>query len=90
MTLEAYESELVGNWVMREGQMMADATEARIKELIANRLREVRVGNWRKLYVDPSTGTYWELTYPQSEMHGGGPMKLSRISTDQAQQKYGV
>jgi immunity protein 27 of polymorphic toxin system len=47
-------------------------------------------GCWSKLYLDPVDGGYWELTYPQSEMHGGGPPQLVHISADAAKIKYGV
>jgi hypothetical protein len=79
LKLQPEESELVGNWLFRDGGMGADETEARIAALIANDLREVAHGNWCRLFVDPSTGDYWELTYPQGEMHGGVPMKLARL-----------
>jgi hypothetical protein len=90
LTLQPEENELIGSWVMRDGRMVSDETETRIKNLIANRLREVSAGNWCKLYVDPTSGAYWELTYPQGEMHGGGPMKLARLPGEEARRRFGV
>jgi hypothetical protein len=88
--LRPEESELVGNWVVRDGRLLSDEVETRIKNLIDNDLREVHRQNWGRLFIDPSTGVYWEPTYPQGEMHGGGPMKLSRVAHDEALRKYGV
>jgi hypothetical protein len=43
---------------------------------------------WDALYADPATGKFWELTYPQSHLHGGGPRQLSEISSSAARVKY--
>jgi Immunity protein 27 len=43
---------------------------------------------WITLYVSPVTGQFWELSYPQGEMHGGGPRQLSEISALEARDKY--
>jgi hypothetical protein len=40
------------------------------------------------LYADPVTGKFWELTYPQSHLHDGGPRQLSEISSSAARVKY--
>lgn len=46
-----------------------------IHDWIAHKLDRVAVdrSGWLALYKDRETGQHWELTYPQSEMHGGGP-----------------
>lgn len=90
MKLQPWETELIGAWEIRDGQMAADETETRVADLIANDLQEVGDENWRRLFVAPSTGDYWELTYPRGETNGGGAMKLARLSADEAQRKYGV
>jgi len=46
------------------------------------------IGGWDKLYRDPATGALWQLTYPHSEMHGGGPRHLAAISIADARGKY--
>jgi hypothetical protein len=33
---------------------------------------------WDTLYRDPATGALWEVIYPQSYMHGGGPRQFER------------
>ncbi|MCP5251672.1 MAG: hypothetical protein H6939_08145 [Burkholderiales bacterium] len=34
--------------------------------------------------------SYWELTYPKSHMHGGGPPTLQRISKDEVYYRYSL
>ncbi len=43
---------------------------------------------WDILYIDPITNSLWELSYPDSEMQGGGPPSLIYISYKNAKQKY--
>ena len=45
---------------------------------------------WDVLFRDPTDGRLWELIYPQSEPHGGGPPQLRCLTADEARQKYGV
>lgn len=35
---------------------------------------------WRILYEQPDTHALWELSYPASEMHGGGPRQLRQLA----------
>ncbi|MGZ5170952.1 MAG: Imm27 family immunity protein, partial [Burkholderiales bacterium] len=46
-------------------------------------------GAWLRLYKDPTDGRLWELTYPHSEMHGGGPRILRVITSTEAAQTFG-
>ena len=39
---------------------------------------------WVTLYRDDSNGSYWLMSYPQSELHGGGPPKLEQIKEEVA------
>jgi hypothetical protein len=39
------------------------------------------------LYRAPDDGRYWEWTYPQSEMHGGGPPQLKYLTYQEASKK---
>jgi hypothetical protein len=34
--------------------------------------------SWDTLYRDPATGKLWEVTYPESQRHGGGPTPVER------------
>lgn len=86
------ETELRGSWITRDGGIVADEICRRIDLLLANRLEKIRTDSsgWNLLLRDPLDGRYWERTYPQSEMHGGGPPMLKVVSLEQAQSKYGV
>jgi hypothetical protein len=44
---------------------------------------------WAKLYRHPTNLSLWELTYPHSEQHGGGPPSFKKISPTGASVKYG-
>ena len=49
--------------------------QTRIQQLIRDELVKIArdLTGWRVLYRDPKDGRLWQLSYPQSEMHGGGP-----------------
>jgi len=84
------ETELVGRWKSQDGRMVADETAERITALVRYWLKPVSGGGWERLLQDPSDGRFWEMTYPMSEMHGGGPPALRVISADGARGKYKV
>jgi immunity protein 27 of polymorphic toxin system len=86
------EEEICGAWILDDnGQVMGDDSERRIGELIEGCLRIAdREGGWTILFRNPLNGTYWELTYPHSEMHGGGPRKLSRLSRSEVTDRYPI
>jgi len=92
MNLQPDETDLIGSWVFDSGRMTRDAVEQRIEKLIGSCLEKISTspesGAWDALYRDPSDGRLWELTYPQSEMHGGGPKRLTNISAQMAASKY--
>lgn len=90
--LRADESELVGHWISKGRRTVGDAVATRIEWLVSERL--VLLGTdesgWDELYRDPESGSLWELTRPQSGMHGGGPPRLARIEMEIARHKYGT
>jgi len=85
------EEEIVGGWTNVQGCVEADRNCHRIEALTTNLLREVAgdSSGWSTLYVDPDDGRFWELTYPNSEMHGGGPPHLKCLSGMEVRKKYG-
>jgi len=90
MTLHPYEKELRGNWYYRGGTIQEDEICERIKYLISYHLIEIGIdeSGWCKLYQDPRDNRYWELSYPESEMHGGGAALLSNVSLQEVFKKY--
>ena len=92
MQIQPNESDLRGQWVLVDGKMVKDEVSKRIETLIVNYLNRVKAdeSGWRTLFRDPSDGRYWELTYPQSEMHAGGPPRLSVIEDSLAVERYSL
>ncbi|MFN8351885.1 MAG: Imm27 family immunity protein [Flavobacteriales bacterium] len=92
MPLAPNETVLNGNWVFENGHMRGDALENRIGWLTSEMLVQVanhpEYGTWEILYRDPTDGRYWELTYPQSGMQGGGPKQLRVLALQEASAKY--
>lgn len=92
MKLINTESKLVGKWIYDNGVMRKDEITQQIEWLINNHLKKIATDEtgWDVLYADPDDSRLWELTYPQSEMHGGGPPSLTYISNEEAKKKYAV
>jgi hypothetical protein len=64
--------------------------EQRIEWLTRHKLQRLAndFSGWNILFRDLRDGRLWELTFPQSEMHGGGPKRLHVISADEASARY--
>jgi hypothetical protein len=83
-------NELMGNWIVdQSGRVVGDEAEQQIRELIGRftRLGE-RACGWTTLYRNPSDGSFWERTFPRGAMQGGGPAKLTRLTTKQVSELY--
>jgi immunity protein 27 of polymorphic toxin system len=91
MKLSADEQVLTGRWLVNGTQIVADAVCERINALAAIHLQELGrdESGWDTQYRDPDDGRLWELTYPESYLHGGGPPRLSVIDTSRARAKFG-
>lgn len=89
------ETEVRGRWIgggRDHGRPVEDESCRRVWALVDDGL--VRAGadssGWNILHIDPSDGRYWELSFPESSRHGGGPPALAVISRDDAERRYGV
>ncbi len=78
--MEMNQKEFVGKWIFKEGKVIGDENCKIIKLMIENDLIEFETSDngWTKRYKGKD-GTIWELTYPESHLHGGGPPKLAQI-----------
>jgi|APLak6261658528_1056013.scaffolds.fasta_scaffold18515_2 hypothetical protein len=87
-----HETDFVGTWKLRREAIVADPACERIEWLISNHLVQLTAdpSGWDELYRDPEDGRLWELAWPQSEMHGGGPPRLTCLTIDAARSKYGA
>jgi hypothetical protein len=92
VSLKPEETELIGSWIKEGSGVVGDPVEVRIGHLIAHHLQKIAIspefGGWEILYRDPLDGRYWELTYPHSGMHGGGPKRLTNLPEMAATKKY--
>lgn len=72
------ETELVGHWIFEGTHCVADKTCKRIEFLVGHYLVEVARSpeELTTLFRDPMDQRLWELAYPQSALHGGGPPAL--------------
>jgi hypothetical protein len=70
----------------------ADQVDQRIRWLVSSRLMPLGTASegWDWLFRDPRDGRLWELTFPESSLHGSGPRTLSVIRVDVARSKYGL
>ena len=86
------ETELWGQWLDTGNRIEDDAIGARIRWLAAERLERLASdpGGWDALYRDPRDGRLWELTHPNSHLHGGGPPRLALVTAAEAAARYGV
>ena len=75
------ENILRGTWIEREGEVTEDETCKMINHLIDQvfSLIEVNTEDWQAIYQNPHDESLWRLSYPNSELHGGGPPMLERI-----------
>lgn len=89
--LLADETRLRGSWRLVGDKVCADEISERIDELVTTHLKRLGTDEtgWDTLYQDPNDSRLWELIYPQSESHGGGPAELRVIDPAEARLKYG-
>jgi hypothetical protein len=92
LELAPEERRLVGAWVEHDGGRTLDQVDRRIFWLVTRRLipRGQAHQGWEQLYQDPRDGRFWELTFPEGSLHGGGPRLLTWIDEERAREKYGV
>jgi hypothetical protein len=93
MNLNPDEIKLIGRWVVDGDEIHPDATCARIEQLTTHALKQIALseewGAWETLYQDPLDGRYWERTYPEGSLQGGGPPQLEWLPVENARRKYG-
>lgn len=92
MKLAPAETDLIGKWRLEGDAIVADESCKRIDWLIDHHLVYVGTDSsgWDDLYRDPQDGRLWERTWPQSEMHGGGPPRLTCVTIGEASKKYKI
>ena len=92
MNINKNEVIITGKWLFQNNQIVGDENCIRIEYLIENYLIFIRndYSGWETLYKDPIDGRYWELTYPHSELQGGGPQQLKWLDSEITIEKYNL
>ncbi len=92
MMLMPNETVLSGAWISMGGTIRGDDVCMRIEWLVDNALVKVasspQSGDWETLFRDPADNRFWERTYPNGDLHGGGAPRLDVISIADAKMKY--
>lgn len=90
--LKPNEVKLVGSFICVDGEIVADEANIRIQMLIKDMLDNVGSSKdgWDTLYRDPLDDRFWELTYKDTDMHGGGVPILENVSERYAGKKYKI
>lgn len=89
-SLQPNESKLRGGIKANKTTVSFDEISERIVYLVTHRLTAIATdqSGWFRLYQDPTDLRYWQLSYPDSELHGGGAPMLENIAEAMAQNKY--
>lgn len=82
MQLQPNEVILIGSTYFKDGKVCKDSIFIRIEELISTSLIKIKTdeSGWIVIYQDPIDSRYWELSYTDSHLHGGGCPTLKCIS----------
>ncbi len=82
---------IVGRWLEENGKVVASQECTIIDHLTKYHLIKVgeRDSGWTQLFFDPVDGSYWERTYPQGHLQGGGTPMLTSLSTEEVRTLYG-
>lgn len=88
--IEPSTQKIIGKWEVVNGTLVADANCQRIHQLISKELRKIVASHdgWSVLYQDPDDSRFWELTYPEGHLHGGGPPALTCLSDQDTYERY--
>lgn len=88
--IKSYEKKIIGKWEFKNGKTEKDSNCLRIEYLISNCLEKITESDdgWSVLYRNKDDGKYWELVYPESGYHGGGPPALILLTDEEVLKKY--
>jgi hypothetical protein len=91
MQLKPEEKALAGAWKNQDGKIIKDKICERIEWLVSRHLKRIKAhsSGWDILFEDPTDQRFWELSYPFSHLHGGGPPTLINLEDNDARNKYG-
>ncbi len=86
------ETVITGTWVDQDGRLVPDDECRRIERIITtHEITEVARSDdgWSVMYR-AKDGRFWVLTYPHSELPGGGPPLLINVAPEDARARFGI
>lgn len=83
---------LEGKIIFNNGKIELDKTGKRIEFLIRNDLIKIDSDSsgWFILYQDKNDKRYWELSYPNSDIQGGGNPVLKNVNYEDIIDRYKI
>ena len=79
---------LQGAWIVNGHTVVADPTCQKIERILTTTRRiATRNEGWAMLHRDDE-GMLWELSFPESELPGGGPPRLESLTQAEADALY--
>ncbi len=83
---------MIAKWEFVGGKLTIDATGEEIERMVEHDLRRVadKDDGWTILYRNSKDGTHWELSFPHSGMHGGGPKQLREVGADELLREWSM
>ncbi|MFZ4796246.1 MAG: Imm27 family immunity protein [Bacteroidia bacterium] len=92
MAISINEKKITGSWKMVSNEITYDENSLRVFDLISNYLTKINAdeSGWLELYIDIKDGRYWELSYNNNNLNGGGYPCLTNLSIQEAKIKYKV
>lgn len=93
MKIKPTETVIDSDWWIKANNLTEEEgreVSRRILFLTEKYLKQIFDDGWEKLYQDSDDLRYWELTYPRSEWHGGGPPLLRYLTDEEAIARYKI
>ena len=83
---------LEGSWITVSGNVVEDENCKRIWYVTSQILEKIgdSKDGWRQLFIDPKDNRLWELDFPHSDQHGGGPPRLSVVKKSDIEDNYNL
>ena len=68
------------------------SSQIEIEDFVSTKCKKVAVSKsgWDSLYIEKENGCYWNKSYPDGALHGGGQPVLSKIDKTVVKEQFDV